>query len=65
MKKVFAIIGIMALVALYLITLFCAIFYKEGFQDWFTASAYCTVIIPTVIYCFMMLCRVFVKKNKK
>lgn len=62
-KRVFAIIGIAALVALYLVTLLCAIFYKQGLQTWFTVSAYCTVIIPTVIYAFMMLCNVFVKRN--
>ena len=63
MKKVMAIIGVVVLVGMYLITLFCAIFYKEGLDEWFTASAYCTVVIPVFIYAFMMLCKVFVKKD--
>lgn len=62
-KRAVAIIGIVLLVAMYIITLFCAIFYKNGLESWFTASAYCTFIIPVVIYAFMMLCNVFVKKK--
>ncbi|MGN0384243.1 MAG: hypothetical protein ACI4DS_08230 [Eubacterium sp.] len=64
-SRILAIIGIIALISLYIVTLIFAIFYKKGFQEMFTVSIYCTIIIPVTIYAVNMINKVVAKANAK
>ena len=63
LKRIVCIVGVIALVSLYLITLFSAIFYKKGLHNLFMASAYSTVVIPVFLYAMMLVAKVLVPKN--
>ena len=66
MKRVVAWIGIIALVAMYIITLVFAVLSKEKeFQALFNASLYLTFIIPAVIYIYSMIYKVIHGDEKK
>lgn len=52
-KRISAIIGIVAILSLYLISFLLAIFASDKAPGLFMASVFCTVIIPIMIYCFI------------
>jgi len=52
-KRISAIIGIAAILSLYLTSLLLAIFASDKAPGLFLASVFCTVIIPIIIYCFI------------
>lgn len=52
-KRISAIIGLVAILSMYLISLLLAIFASDKAPGLFLASAFCTVIIPIIIYCFV------------
>jgi len=52
-KRISAIIGIIAILSLYLVSLMLAIFASDKAQGLFMASVFCTVIIPIMIYLFI------------
>ena len=52
-KRISAIIGIIAILSLYLVTLLLAIFASDKAPGLFMASAFCTVIIPIMIHLFL------------
>lgn len=62
-KRILAIIGIVMLVSLYVVSLISAIFATETSATLFKVSIFCTIIIPLLLYAYMMLCRVFRKKD--
>ncbi len=62
-KRILAIIGIVLLVGLYVVSLISAIFVTEASATLFKVSIFCTIVIPLLIYVYMMLCRVFRKKD--
>ncbi|WP_167956974.1 hypothetical protein [Anaerosporobacter faecicola] len=62
-KRILAIIGIVFLVGLYVVTLISAIFATKTSASLFKASLFCTIVIPICLYVYMMLCRVFRKKD--
>lgn len=62
-KRILAIIGIVILVGLYVVSLISAIFATEASATLFKVSIFCTVVIPILLYVYMMLCRVFRPKN--
>lgn len=62
-KRILAIIGIVFLVGLYVVSLISAIFVTEASATLFKVSIFCTIVIPLLLYAYMMLCRVFRKKD--
>lgn len=54
-KRILAIIGILILIGLYLVTLFCAIFAKDNVMNFLMASIYATVIIPVLIWAYTFI----------
>lgn len=52
-KKISAIIGIIAILSMYLVSMIVAIFASEKAPGLFLASVFMTVIIPIMIYCFV------------
>lgn len=62
-KRILAIIGIVILVGLYVVSLISAFFATEASATLFKVSIFSTIIIPILIYIYMMLCRVFRPKD--
>ena len=59
MKKVLAWIGIGLLVCMYLLNLVLALTGSEATRGMFTACVVCTILIPIILYCFLMLSKKF------
>ena len=64
-KRIFAIIGIVLLLSLYLVTLISAITCSPQSSNLFQASLFLTIVIPILIYGYTVLLGVFNKKDKK
>lgn len=56
-KRIAAIIAIILLLALYIVTLIAAIFSKPEAPSLFVACAWATIIIPIMLYVFLMTTR--------
>lgn len=66
MKKVrqtLAILGVIILVALYLLTLFAALFDSSDTMQFFFASVVATVIIPALLWAYTFIYRLIKKKT--
>lgn len=55
MKRIFAIIGIVILVLLYVATLIAAIADSTAKMDFFRASVAVTILIPVLLYGYMLI----------
>lgn len=62
-KRIGAIIGIIAILSLYLISLLVGIFLSDEYPGLFMASVFSAVIIPIIIYCFIAVYRYVQKKS--
>ena len=63
-KQILAMLGVILLVSLYVITLFCAITDNSATQQVFMASLFATVVIPVLFWAYMLVYRL-IKKNSK
>lgn len=63
LKRVFAIIAVILLVGLYGSTLVFALSDSPNASYLFKASIFCTVIIPIMLYGYMIVYRIFSGKN--
>lgn len=64
MKRIFAVLGIVGLVGLYLLSFISAILAKPYAANLFMASIFCTMVIPIVIYGFLVIYR-YVHRNEE
>ncbi|SES00049.1 hypothetical protein [Lachnobacterium bovis] len=62
-KQILAILGIIVLTALYLSTIFCAIFDTSNTQNLFAASIVATFIIPVLIWTYTFVYKIVTKKD--
>lgn len=62
-KQILAILGIILLAALYLTTLFCAIFDSSGTMTVFKASVAATIIIPTLLWIYSFIYKLIRKTS--
>lgn len=69
LKRIFAIIGCLLLVSLYIITLFAAVFDYSNTMVLFKACIYSTIVIPTSIFAYTfiykLLKKYYGKENQK
>lgn len=63
-KRIAAIIGVIAILSLYLASLLIGIFLSDKYPGLFMASVFSAVIIPIMIYCFIAVYRYVHKKAK-
>lgn len=63
LKRILAIIGIAAILSLYLISMIMAIFVSDKAPKLFLVSVFCTVVIPIMIYCFITVYEQVHKKD--
>lgn len=62
-RRIMAIVGIMILISLYVVTLVAAIMNKPYADKFFIASLYSSIIIPVLIYGFMVVTKAFGRKE--
>lgn len=62
-KRILALIGAILLAALYLITLILAFADPTASRDWLKAAVCATIIVPIVLYGYILVYRLLKKKN--
>lgn len=62
-KRILAMLGVILLVLMYIITLIAALFSSPSFKGLFTASIYCTFVIPLFLYVYMLIYKVLKGHN--
>lgn len=62
-RQILAILGVIILVALYLLTLFAALFDRSDTMQFFFASVVATVIIPALLWAYTFIYRLIKKKT--
>lgn len=62
-KRILALVGAILLVSLYLITFISALTASEHSQAFFQASMFSTIIIPILLYAYMLIYRITRKKD--
>lgn len=58
LKRIFALVGAVLLVLLYVITFILSFMSSPASKDWLTASIAATVIIPVFLYAYILIVRV-------
>ncbi len=62
-KRIFALLGVVILVAMYLITLVFALGSSPNANNMLMASIACTVIVPCLLYGMILIARVLDNRN--
>lgn len=63
-KRIAAIIGIIAILSLYVISFIIGVFFSDKYPDLFMASVFLAVIIPIIVYCFIAVHKYVHKKSE-
>lgn len=63
-KRIVCIVGVVVLICLSILMLISAIFYNQGFENVFKASLYSVVVVPVLIYAFLLMTKVLSRKNE-
>ena len=63
LKRVFAWVGIIILVMLYIVTIVSAIFVTPATQGFFKASLLATIMIPILFYVYLLVYRLLKGRN--
>ena len=63
-KRILALIGVVLLIALYLVTLILAFFASPATKGWLMASLACTIVVPCLIYGMMLIARVLENRGQ-
>ena len=61
LKRILAMIGAIILIGMYLITLIFAFIDPTAAKNWLMASVACTIIIPVLLYAYILIYR-YLKK---
>lgn len=64
-RRILAILGIVLLVSMYLITLFCAVFGTGNDMAMFKASVTCTILVPILIWGYTVIYRLAKGRQEK
>jgi len=64
-KRILAILGIILLVTMYLLTLYCAIFDTGSGMVMFKASVTCTILVPILLWGYTVIYRLAKGKDEK
>ncbi len=65
LKKIFAIIGVVILLGMYLLTFISAIFATPNSHALFLGSLAATIIVPIFLYAYSLIYRVIYKNDKQ
>lgn len=58
LKRILALVGAVLLIGMYLITLILGLTASPATQDMLMAAIVCTIVIPCLLYAFMLVARV-------
>jgi uncharacterized BrkB/YihY/UPF0761 family membrane protein len=61
-KRIGAIIGIIAILSLYVFSFIIGVFFSDEYPELFMASVFLAVIMPIIVYCFIAVYRYVHKK---
>ena len=64
-KRILALIGAILLISLYVVTFIFSLMKSELAGDLFIISFVCTIIIPVLLYGYILVYRILNKKNDK
>ena len=64
-RQILAILGIIALVGMYIATFVCALSSSENFMGMLMASIYATIVIPVLIWAITMVQKLMKKDDDK
>lgn len=64
-KRILALTGVIFLVSLYIITFIAAIFTTPYSDSLFKASIFCTVLIPIILYAYILIYKLVKKKKSE
>lgn len=62
LKRILALTGAILLICLYLVTLIFAFIDPTAAKNWLMASVACTVIVPVLLYAYILIYRYLKKK---
>lgn len=62
-QRIMAMVGIVLLISIYLVTIVAALLAKPYANRFFYASLFCTLIIPVLVYGFMVVSKAFGPKE--
>lgn len=63
-KRIGAIIGIIAILSLYVISFIIGVFFSDEYPELFMASIFLAIIIPIIIYCLLAVYKYVHKKSE-
>lgn len=64
-KRILAMAGVICLVILYVITLVSAVFATPATKDFFMLSLVATIMIPLLVYVYMLIARLIFGKDSE
>ena len=64
LQRILAIFGVVLVLALYASTMIFALSESENSIGWFKASIAATIIVPVLLYAYMMIYRYLKNRNK-
>lgn len=64
-RQILAIIGIIALVGMYVATFVCALSSSENFMGMLMASIYATIVVPVLIWAFTFIYKLMHKDDNE
>ncbi|MBA4688240.1 MAG: hypothetical protein H2184_13875 [Candidatus Galacturonibacter soehngenii] len=62
LKQVLSLIGIVILIGLYIMTFVFALLDFDGAANWFKISLYSTIVVPALLYAYLLIYKYL--KNK-
>ena len=65
MRQILALVGVAALVGMYIVTLILGLTASPATQGMLMASLMCTILIPIILYAMMLVARVLENKGEK
>ena len=65
LQRIFAIVGVILLLLLYIVTLICAVFATPATLPLFKACILSTVLIPLMIFGYIKIGRILTRRSKK
>ena len=64
-RQILALVGVAALVGMYIVTLILGLTASPATQGMLMASLMCTILIPIILYAIMLVARVLENKEEK
>lgn len=64
LQRILALAGVILLVGMYGMTMIFAISQNEASEGWFKASLACTILVPVLLYAYMLIYRYLKNRDR-